>query len=200
MISLPLAMELPASFIRAQLRPAVQPVPLLSYMGTISRVAWGPFHARYTAKHLHNPPEVLIIDTKNSSDMTLVSARYPNLPPYEHYWQLMRDSAFVFVLPGDRPYISRYVEAVCSGSVPVWVRPTEYNFWWAPPLSQVMPLETYSVAWNESDLHSLVVHLRALQPSVVTKLRDSAAVMCWRHVGSLDRIVNTVVDIAAQLA
>ena len=132
--------------------------------------------------------------------MLWLEHQYPDIPGPERYWGLMRDSAFVLILPGDRPAVSRYVEAVCSGAVPVWVDPIEEEYHWVPPFSQVIPLTTYAIVCGEAVLPDLPAHLRAIPKNVVASLRRNASRVCFNHVGTIDGIADTVLDAASRLA
>ena len=147
--------------------------------------------------HFHNLTHrgVLVVDSKNDREVLKTLRRDFGS---EFYNRVLALSRFSLVLRGDRPRSFRYAEVMCSGSVPVFIddftRPQDL---WEVPFSQVAPADTYSLSFGLDQVaFSVLSQLEEVPAERYEQLRSNAAAACYKHMSSIDRVVDTMLAIA----
>ena len=137
---------------------------------------------------------VLVVDHKNDVD---VMRNLRNAYGSDLYNRVLSLSRFSLVLRGDRPRSFRYAEVMCSGSVPVFIDDfTKPQDLWEIPFGQLAPADTYSLTFALDKLPFLLEQLERISPDEYERLRASAAAACYKHMSSIDRVVDTTLAIA----
>lgn len=163
--------------------PLTQKPYFASFKGGFER---GPIRQR--AHNLfHNGKDIMIVDfdwTKGSGDSG---------NSHQEYHKLLHGSVFNLILRGDTLWSNRFNDVVCSGGVPVLVTKD-----WVPPLSELVPFDSYGVLIEESQLENMIDILRRISDADRERLRAASLHACREHFQTIDLQMRSVAQILAR--
>lgn len=106
------------------------------------------------------------------------------------YDELLAHSEFAIIVRGDVGFSFRFVEAVCSGAVPVVISDNSIT-----PFQDTIPLETYGLRLQEKDIDGLVQRLEVIDDVEIENLRTSAVRFCTAHLASVHLQFETLIKV-----
>jgi len=99
------------------------------------------------------------------------------------YDELLFNTMFSLILPGDAAFSYRFTEAVCSGGVPVLVTDD-----WLPPFEQSVPFESYGIKVSEATARGggLMAELGKHKMRDLEERRQLARRLCERSLSKVE--------------
>lgn len=129
---------------------------------------------------LHKPEEgIIIVDSSSKASSSW------------DFVDLMSNSEFTLAVRGDVEFSYRFTEAVCSGSVPVLV-----SDGWIVPFQSLVPFENYGIRILEDNVLEMVSILKGISKESRQKLQAEAQIVCQKYFGSVQRQIQTMLELA----
>lgn len=157
-----------------------QPLAQKKYFATFKGSIQGwPAKTAFRTKMLAaaDGQDIIVVDKGGST----TSSKYD-------FDELMHSSKFGLIPRGDAEISFRFVEVICSGSVPVLLADNL-----VPPFDHIMKFEEYGVRIPEARVNDLKTILHAISDEQAEALRAKTRVMCEEHFQTLGKQFETVI-------